>query len=64
MTVIKDDERATIESTVTTTIEVGVAHGRVTAMHTSGTMKGQVKGKAPQPIEGTLENRTTAIYGK
>jgi hypothetical protein len=64
MTVVKDDERAMIESTVTTTIDIDVRHGRVTAMQTTGTMKGQVKGKEPQPIEGTLENRTTASYGR
>ena len=62
ITVTKDDERAHIESTVTTTIEIDARHGRVTALHNTGTMKGEVKGKEPQPIEGTLENRMTATY--
>lgn len=64
MTVVKDDERARIESVVKTTVRIEVDTGRVAAMVTSGTMKGEVKGKEPAPIEGTLESRISATYGK
>ena len=63
MTVLKDDARARIESTVKSTITVDLTYGRVAGMVTSGTMKGEVKGEPPQPIEGTLENRSTTQYG-
>ena len=64
MTVLKDDDRAHIESTVKSTITVDLTAGRVSGMVTTGSMKGEVKGDPPQPIEGTLENRSTTQYGR
>jgi hypothetical protein len=60
----KDDERAHLETTLTTSIKVDVHTGRIAEIVASGTMKGEVKGAPATPIEGTLEHRTARQYGR
>jgi len=64
MTVTKEDDRARVESTLTTTLRLDPKNGRIHEMLGRGTMKGEVKGAEPSPIEGSLDVRTQYTYAR
>lgn len=61
--VVREDKGMKVESTILSTIDLEVKTGRIHSLTTTGTVKGEVKGKKPAPLAGTLKSTLTFTYG-
>jgi hypothetical protein len=60
--VVREDKEMKIASTITSTVDVEIRTGRLRSIITTGTLKGELRGKKKAPVEGTLKSKLTLAY--